>query len=200
MDDQTQTTGGSKADEIMRVGQQLIQTNGYDGFSYRDIADLVGIKSASIHYYFPTKADLALAVTRQYRSEFADAVNALSEAELGSLDRLAGFAGVFQRTLEDFDRVCLCGMLASESSSLPDVVRGETEQFFIDQQDWIEATIRAGIDSAEIPATVEPGAFARTFLSALEGAMMMARSMNRPEHLAEVSAQLIGLLEPSADS
>ena len=61
----------SKADEILEVGQEFIQTVGYDGFSYRDIADRVGIKSASVHYYFPSKSDLALAVARQYRSDFS---------------------------------------------------------------------------------------------------------------------------------
>ena len=64
----TKTNDISKADEILEVGQELIQTVGYDGFSYRDIADRVGIKSASVHYYFPAKTDLAEAVAKQYLS------------------------------------------------------------------------------------------------------------------------------------
>ena len=191
----TQLDGPSKVDEIMRVGQELMQTNGYDGFSYRDVADLVGIKSASIHYYFPAKADLALAVARNYRTDFAAAVDELDQRGSDPIERLTGFAGLFQNTLEDLDRVCLCGMLASESSSLPDEVRIETEQFFADQQSWLASTIREGVDDGVINAAVEPAVAAQTFLSALEGAMIMARSMNRAEHLAEVSGQLIALLQ-----
>ena len=59
MANKTKTNDISKEDEILEVGQELIQTVGYDGFSYRDIADRVGIKSASVHYYFPAKTDLA---------------------------------------------------------------------------------------------------------------------------------------------
>ena len=76
----TKTTQGegSKADEILEVGQELIQTVGYDGFSYRDIADRVGIKSASIHYYYPAKTDLACAAARKYRVDFSAGVTEMA--------------------------------------------------------------------------------------------------------------------------
>ena len=193
----TKTNDISKADEILEVGQELIQTVGYDGFSYRDIADRVGIKSASVHYYFPAKTDLAEAVAEQYRTEFAETVREISANTPGALERLEEFAGIFQDTLENLDRVCLCGMLASESSSVPDTVSAQTRLFFNEQQDWIGQTIADGIDDGTIIATVEPDEFAKTFLSALEGAMMMARSMEQPEHLASVSKQMISLLRPA---
>ena len=188
----------SKADEILSVGQELMQTDGYDGFSYRDIADRVGIKSATIHYYFPTKSDLALAVARRYRAEFEETVQGLAVDSADPIEQLAGFAGIFQSTLEDLDRVCLCDMLASEYSSLPDEVRDEVGQFFTDQQAWIGATISSGIESGSIAAVADPDLFAQTFLSALEGAMVMARSMNKPDYLATVASQLLGLLDPNA--
>ena len=194
MANKTKTNDISKADEILEVGQELIQTVGYDGFSYRDIADRVGIKSASVHYYFPAKTDLAEAVAKQYRIEFAETVREISANTPGALERLEEFAGIFQGTLENLDRVCLCGMLASESSSVPDKVSAQTRMFFSEQQDWISQTIADGIDDGTISATTQPNEFAKTFLSALEGAMMLARSMEQPEHLRSVSNQMIALL------
>ena len=194
MANKTKTNDISKADEILEVGQELIQTVGYDGFSYRDIADRVGIKSASVHYYFPAKTDLAEAVAKQYRIEFAETVREISANTPGALERLEEFAGIFQGTIENLDRVCLCGMLASESSSVPDKVSAQTRMFFSEQQDWISQTIADGIDDGTISATTQPNEFAKTFLSALEGAMMLARSMEQPEHLRSVSDQMIELL------
>lgn len=194
MANKTKTNDISKADEILEVGQELIQTVGYDGFSYRDIADRVGIKSASVHYYFPAKTDLAEAVAKQYRIEFAERVREISANTPGALERLEEFAGIFKDTLENLDRVCLCGMLASESSSVPDKVSAQTRMFFSEQQDWISQTIADGIDDGTISATTQPNEFAKTFLSALEGAMMLARSMEQPEHLRSVSNQMIALL------
>jgi len=43
---------------ILTVAEGLIQSQGYNTFSYRDIANQVGVKTSSIHYHFPTKADL----------------------------------------------------------------------------------------------------------------------------------------------
>lgn len=60
--------------------------------------------------------------------------------------------------------MCLCGMLASEANSLPDVVRAEAAHFFVEQQAWISATIVLGIDSGVISSVVHPELFARTFL------------------------------------
>ena len=153
-----------------------------------------GIKSASVHYYFPAKTDLAEAVAKQYRIEFAETVREISANTPGALERLEEFAGIFQDTLENLDRVCLCGMLASESSSVPDKVSAQTRMFFSEQQDWISQTIADGIDDGTISATTQPNEFAKTFLSALEGAMMLARSMEQPEHLRSVSNQMIALL------
>ncbi len=63
--------------QIVKVAETLIQTKGYNAFSYRDIAAQVGIKTASIHYHFPTKADLGKAVVKHH-------INGLS-AELENL-------------------------------------------------------------------------------------------------------------------
>lgn len=195
MPKQTTQEKTSKADEILEVGQELIQTVGYDGFSYRDIADRVGIKSASVHYYYPAKTDLARAAARQYREDFAVTVSEL-ETEPNPFNRLVGFANIFQNTLENLNRVCLCGMLASESSSVPEEVRTEMDGFFAEQQAWIAKTIKDGIDHGTIRDETNPDGFAQTFLSALEGAMIMARSAERPAHLAEVIEQLLALLTP----
>lgn len=186
--------GTTKADEITQVAQELIQTQGYDGFSYRDVAERVGIRSATIHYYFPTKTDLALSVARQYRAEFAEKLTTLEASTHAPIQRLAGFAEIFQNTLEELDRICLCGMLASEANSLTDEVRAETANFFSDQQDWLATVITSGIAEGEIRNTIDPEAFARVFLSALEGAMIMALSTENPKHLADVASELLSLL------
>ena len=53
--------------EILKLAEQLFQTKGYNGFSYSDISSVLGIKNAAIHYHFPSKADLGVALVRRYR-------------------------------------------------------------------------------------------------------------------------------------
>ncbi|MGR7122804.1 TetR/AcrR family transcriptional regulator, partial [Klebsiella aerogenes] len=51
----------STYDSLLDLADTLIQENGYQGFSYADLASKLGIRKASIHYHFPAKTDLGIA-------------------------------------------------------------------------------------------------------------------------------------------
>jgi TetR/AcrR family transcriptional repressor of nem operon len=54
---------------IMTLARATAQAHGYNGLSFRELAKAVGVKSASVHYHFPTKGDLGAALARRYREE-----------------------------------------------------------------------------------------------------------------------------------
>lgn len=147
-----------RRETILDVAERLIRTHGYSGFSFREVASEVGIKSASVHYHFPTKPDLAAAVAKRYRERFADA---LEEAETNGMDRVTAWRKLFQKALKQDGLMCLCGILAAEGDSLPSEVAKEAHAF-----------LQFGIDSLN---EVEPGNGTR-ILAQLEGAMLIARS------------------------
>ena len=60
----------SKQTDILDAAESRIRRFGYTGFSFRDVAADVGIKSASVHYHYPTKETLAAAVAARYSSRF----------------------------------------------------------------------------------------------------------------------------------
>ena len=65
--------GTNSRETILAAARQTAQLRGYNGLNFRDLARDVGIKSASIHYYFPSKADLGAAVARRYWEDTAAA-------------------------------------------------------------------------------------------------------------------------------
>lgn len=69
--------------EIIEAAQELAQTRGYNGFSYQDIAERVGIRTASIHYHFPSKGDLGKAALRLARA-IVEARGHVSDADVGA--------------------------------------------------------------------------------------------------------------------
>lgn len=147
-----------RRDAILDVAERLIRTHGYSGFSFREVASEVGIKSASVHYHFPTKPDLAAAVAKRYRERFAEA---LKSAEEHGADRVSAWRELFHQALKQDGLMCLCGILASEGDSLPAEVAKEAHAF-----------LEFGISSLN---EAEPGRGVR-ILSQLEGAMLIARS------------------------
>lgn len=158
---------------IMDAAERRIRAHGYKGFSFREIAEEIGIKSASVHYHFPTKADLAAAVAKRYRERFTDA---LEKAEERGTDKIEAWRDLFQKALNQDGLMCLCGILAVEGNSLPKDVAKEAYAF-----------MKFGIESLD---TAAPGR-GLTILSQLEGAMLIARSAGDVTVFEDATKQLL---------
>jgi TetR/AcrR family transcriptional repressor of nem operon len=125
-------TGGelpsqAAATAILDAAERRIRTGGYDGFSFREIAADVGVKSSSVHYHFPTKEQLAAAVVRRY----SDAVAADIERGYAREKNPAKvWVQLFRSTLRSEKRMCPCVVLGASSIDLPDAVASEVRRFF----------------------------------------------------------------------
>ena len=60
---------------ILDAAERRIQAGGFGGFSFREIAEDVGIKSSSVHYHFPTKEDLAAEVVRRWADRTSENID-----------------------------------------------------------------------------------------------------------------------------
>ncbi len=100
------------------MAERLAQTRGYNGFSYADIATEQGVTKASLHYHFPSKADLGHALIGRYRTLFGAALEAIDQRGEGPRARLQRYVGLYNSVLSN-ERMCLCGMLAAEYATLP---------------------------------------------------------------------------------
>src|ERR1700746_3019433 len=116
------------AERLMDLAEARIRQAGYRGFSFRDLAAEIGIKSASVHHHFPTKAGMAAAVARRYGDRFFEMV-ARRDDESGD-DVIAIYRSTFRSAIERDGRMCLGGMLGAEAGGLPPEVVAEIEMFF----------------------------------------------------------------------
>ena len=182
----------NKAAEILEVTRRLIMERGYNGFSFRDIAAQVGIKSSSIHYHFPTKSELGVAAAKDYRDWCSRALEDLSARDAPGL--LAAYGDLFVAMLKDQGSVCLGGVLVSDAATLPPQVKAEVERFFQGHHEWVCSVLIKGQTEGDIRPEIDPKVFAATFVSSIEGAMMVARGTGRADHLSDAIDQLIQLV------
>src|SRR6201993_5293738 len=112
----------------MDLAEAHIRHRGYGGFSFRELAAEVGIKSASVHHHFPTKATMAAAVARRYGDRFLASV-APRPRETAN-DVIRAYQSVFRKALEQDGRMCLCGVLGAEAGVLSPEVVEEIQSFF----------------------------------------------------------------------
>ena len=186
--------GNEKASKILHVTREVMMERGYNGFSFRDVAAEVGIKSSSIHYHFPTKAELAEAAARDYREWCTRALADLSAPDAPGM--LSAYGDLFVAMLKHKGRVCMGGVLATDAMTLPPEVKVEVERFFLGHYEWLSTVLQTGQKSGEIRPDIDPDAFAETLVSSLEGAMIVSRATGKPEHLSKTIDQLIHLVRP----
>ena len=176
---------------ILDVAQQLIQTRGYNAFSYADIAAQVGIRTATIHYYFPTKADLGRDVIVRYRSSMRAGLAQLDQEETSYAEKLKGYVEMCRRAVDNGTRLCLCVMLMADFETLSDEMRREVEGFDADNVAWLTHILSAGREAGLFrfagPADVE----AQFIFATIEGAELVARGSRNIARFDVATRQLL---------
>lgn len=181
----------STADRILDVAEALIQTRGYSAISYQDVADALGIRKASIHYHFATKADLGAAVIARYHARFdASLTKLFAEETITSPKLLEHFFSPFVAFAETPDHVCLCGALAGEFLALPDEMQTRVKTFFEGLQDWLAKILSHGAERDEFRLDASPKKTARMVFSALQGGLLIKRATGDGAHLLDVADAL----------
>ncbi len=180
---------GATREQILDLAQGLVQTLGYDGFSFADVAGRVGLRKASIHHHFPTKADLGVELVARFRRDCSARLAAL-EAEADPGVRIDGFVSLFRETLQ-LGRMCLCGILASGSVGLPPSIRAEVLAAIAEMEAWLARAIAWGRALGRFRDSGTPEAEARFFLGGLEGALLLARVHGDPGRFEEAARGLL---------
>lgn len=186
------------SDEILASARNLIMSGGYNGFSYADISEVVGIRKASIHHHFPSKVDLVRELVKRYREDGQASVVTLEQNVPDALDILKVYANHWAKCIEDASRpYCVCALLASELPSLPTEVAMEVTAFFRFISSWLTAVMERGYKSGTLNLTSEPHVEAEAFLATVYGAMLSARAYGKPEVFSTILAPALNRLTPN---
>ena len=157
---------------VMTAARATVQSHGYNALSFRELAKEVGIKSASVHYHFPTKGDLGAALARRYTEEgaaFLAELLATSEDATWCMDR---YTEIFRSALANDNRMCLCGIMSAELDDLPTEVRIEVDKFAAMNVGWLSKVLSRAKPSASDQDLQE---HAMAIFAAIEGAQLVAR-------------------------
>lgn len=167
----------STAEDILASARALIVSGGYNGFSYADIADVVGIRKPSIHHHFPSKAELVTALVAGYRKEAEAGIANLEHAIPGPLDQLNAYIGYWKTCIGDASApFCICALLANELPVLPPEVVLEVRAYFRFLSGWLTGVFERGAAQGLIDLSETPRVEAEAFMATVHGAMLSARA------------------------
>jgi TetR/AcrR family transcriptional repressor of nem operon len=163
-------------DIILDAAENMARDRGYSGFSFREIASSVGIKSASVHYHFPTKDELGAAVASRYTDNFMSALGAPDAEDRRPELALKAYIEAFRKAAKVDRKMCLCGIFGSEVGALPAPVAEQTKKFFDENEKWLTALFQQMGKGESEASDVAVG-----FLAVIEGAVLLSRIYDDPE-------------------
>lgn len=162
------------ASSILDVAERLVQQRGFNGFSYADVAGELGVTKAGLHYHFAGKAELGEALMERYARRFGESLEEIDAREQSAPAKLRAYATLYGDVLEA-ERMCLCGMLAAEYSTLPRGMQQVVLRFFDDNERWLVGVLESGRREGSLSFDQPAPDAARLIVSALEGAMLVSR-------------------------
>ena len=80
---------------ILDVAERLVQTRGFNAFSYADVARALHVTKASLHYHFPTKARLGERLVERYRVSFLTALQLIEDGCRGASGKVRAYVGIY---------------------------------------------------------------------------------------------------------
>jgi TetR/AcrR family transcriptional repressor of nem operon len=175
---------------ILDIAERLVQTRGFNGFSYADIATAMNVTKASLHYHFPSKGELGKRLIERYERNFVAALAAIDAETSDAREKLRRYAAIYASVVRD-NRMCLCGMLAAEYGTLPEPMRDDMRHFFDENERWLVGVLQKGKRDKKLRFTGSAATAAQGIVGSLEGAMMIARSYGDPARFRTVSDRLL---------
>lgn len=188
--------GAETRDRILDAAQAMVQEQGYNAVSFRDLAAEVRIKAASIHYYFPSKEDLVIALVERYRRFFDEGRLKLDQTSALPIQKLERFIGLLRTAFRQTGRMCLCGVLAAEASTLPKSVVESVKGFFRENEAWLAGVLAAGRKAGEFRISVSAEHAAVALFANLEGALMSAWTFHDESRIAFAGQYILESLKP----
>ncbi|MEL7587732.1 MAG: TetR/AcrR family transcriptional regulator [Prolixibacteraceae bacterium] len=161
--------------EIIRIGDSLIRERGYNAFSFSDISKQLNIKNASVHYHFPTKTALGLAVIREHFSRFEQ----LKERTVNKspLEKFNAFLDIYSAAKSE-NRVCIVGSLAAELFTVEPEIQNELRQLADNILKWITEVLCDGKRGGLFHFSIDERTKALMIITNMLAAVQLARLTN----------------------
>ena len=185
----------STADDILACARSLIVAGGYNGFSYADIADVVGIRKPSIHHHFASKVDLVRTLVSRYREEAQAGLAALERNIPDPRDQLENYVAYWEACITDATApFCVCALLASELPILPDDVALEVRAHFRALGSWLTSVLERGKRKGRLHLASSAKVEAEGFMATVHGAMLSARAYGDARMFGTITRPLLDRL------
>jgi TetR/AcrR family transcriptional repressor of nem operon len=182
-------------ERIMDIAEHLIMSRGFNRFSYKDISTEMNVKNAAIHYHFPSKNDLGVAVIRRAQARCRK-WNGMTVKKDGSpVEMLNAFLDMFSGYLESGEYVCLASALETDFNTFSKEMQNEVRAYAAEMHNWIRNLLEKGREEGLFTYSDSPEDKAFLILSSIQGALEIARVSDKKRFyriVDKIKTELVG--------
>ncbi|WP_400190455.1 TetR/AcrR family transcriptional regulator [Hymenobacter sp. B81] len=182
---------------ILNLAEELLLARGFNAFSYQHIARELAVKPAAIHYHYPSKEDLGVAVIRRQLARLRKWRELPRVTELTPPQQFEALVDVYLNRAATGQQVCFFGALAAEFQTLPPAMQQELRTLNVELTEWLAGVLTAGRAAASLHYRGHPVSKAAQLLTTLAGALQVARVHDEQQCQRIVAQVRAELLEPA---
>ena len=181
---------------LLEAALPLVARAGAHAMSFQDLADAVCIRKASVHYHFPTKSDLLIALIDGHEARLTEQIRSILRTELQRsrqvetlhfLSRESGGCLRWKANLPLRD-------VGAEVESLKPKVAKRLASFFKDRAARLASILEEGRQDGSLRFHGPAEPLAWMILSFVDGAMLVARATGGEELFLEMQTAFEWLL------
>lgn len=178
--------------QALELAKTYLQTLGFNGFSFQTIADALGIKKASLHYYFASKEAMGLALIKDYEDGYKAWVERV--AGLSSKEKLEKLVKGFMKLTEKNHMICPLGVFSSDYHTVTTKIKKKSRDFHQLQREWLIQTIDQGKKEGTIKKSFDSAVTADWIMATFQGGVQVARLRNEKEALKKMLDTMLDTL------
>ena len=143
-----------RADEIIDAAASVFAERGYHGASTQDVADRLGMRQASLYYYFPSKESALEQVCLRSVGDFVEPAQAIADGPGGAAEKLAAIIRSHLAPVESRGDYVRCFL--RERRFLPRDSARRIRRVARRYESILQGVIVAGIAAGELRRDIDP--------------------------------------------
>ena len=192
MDERSKMGKISNRDKILCEGFKVVHKSGFHGASVRDIVQAAGVPQGSFTNHFSSKEAFGLEVLNLYFQSNEEVISTtLRNDAFPPLQRMRAYFATTKDSISQngMKNGCLLGNFGAETGDCSEPIRCRVRDIFAETQKSIAYCLKAGVDSGDLPKSLDAEETAGFVVSGLQGAILLAKTerslapVERFEHL-----------------
>ena len=164
--------------EIIKIADQLIRGKGYNAFSFSDIGKELKIKNASIHYHFPSKTSLGVAIIDDHLSKLDDLIKQSRDKD--PLTKLNSFLSIYSKAKKG-NQICLVGSLATDYYTVENAIQEELKILTDKILNWVIDILEEGKTSKQFHYSIDTRTKALLIITNMLAAVQLTRLTHKQD-------------------